>query len=256
MTSTPSHFCPAGNGLFVLYYGWIGNIPGSEPQAIRDARPNFVIVADAYYNNQSVPRFFHFDDDGAPTSIRVLAYVATGHAAGPSLDRVLGKVRIAMSGGYNGIFFDEVANNSEADTVDFYSTLTKEVRSFGDDNLIIFNPGVNEVQGWHFDRADIVSVENNPNPMINNEPDFNLSPRTFDRRVIEPWRWLAVQGGPAKFAAATLEQAVHRLESLRSSGIFWYYSGPFQAEGSTHFILADFFDDFVTHVKGQAGPLC
>lgn len=241
-------FFPDGNGLFVLYYGELLGDKGAltkDAEKIVTAAPNFLVVADVYFANALVPRTIH----EANTTIRVLAYIATSYGNLTSFEAVLGMIRSAMLSGYDGIFFDEVSDGDDRQIVNFYFRITNEVRLFGSNKLVIFNPGVIALPGWHFDAADIVSVEN----------AYDDTPRIKDGRSVSAWRLLAVQGdpagNPANDAPGTAGEAIDRLMKARNNGIFWYYSSPISVNhSSTHWRLLDDFEQFADRVKALFPP--
>jgi Spherulation-specific family 4 len=244
-----SAFCvtyPVDNGLFVLYYGNLDSDPGlTDKQIILAARPNFVILAGVYKNDSTRPAYFH-TDNGIATGIQVIAYIATGRG---SNTEVKNQINMAMMAGYDGIFFDEVDDDDAK--AGYYSDAAQKVREGGADKLVIFNPGKHRVSGWLFDCADIVSVENNVDPATG-MPNWDLPPSTTDGRVVDPWRWLAVQGDPARWACDSLTTAKDRLNRFRSHGGWWYYSGPYEnSSGSTHIKLASWFSSFADYVKSS-----
>lgn len=265
-------FCPSGtSGLFVLYYGpLVDPLDEGEQrtrETIRKSRPNFVVVADVYYNNSRVPDYFHAEG-GKATGIRVLAYIATGGGA-VNVSRVVGRIDDAMAAGFDGVFFDEVSNKTDPDVVEYYSTIAREVRHFGPGNLVIFNPGTHTVNGSLFEQADIVSVENNTDvEHPTKPPDFSAPPVISPpaKGKIEAWRLLAVQGDPAAIAAPSAKEALKRLDDFRrKAGGFWYYSPNDRLKNSTpdekhpqstHTELPDWFDEFASAVNKKGGPTC
>lgn len=254
-------FCPEGNGLFVLYYGTFEATQEKREirKIIRDAKPNLLVLADVYYNDPRLPDYYHFDGDGKPTGIRVIMYIATGGGK-MNVNKVLARIEDAMAAGYDGIFFDEVSNARDAGTVYFYSKISQEVKRYGPENLVIFNPGTHTVNAGLFNQADIVSVENNTNdPNIIKPPDFSAPPVVVPKpqEPIEQWRWLAVQGHPASIAADTAGEAKIRLETFRKSGGFWYYSPPKSiSQESTHYEFPLWFEEYAKSVKALGDVPC
>jgi hypothetical protein len=226
--------CPAGNGLFVLYYG----SSNSAIARIRAARPNFVVVANT---DAQWPDKYHFDDPAGqtgPTGIKVIAYIATDYG---DLDVSL-KIDAAMAAGYDGIFFDEVS--PDVDDVAYNTANYQRTKGFGSGKLVIANPGRVSGVARVFEAADIVSVEN--------KYDEPLDP-TFPA-----WRWLAVQGDPASVAAPDAATADGRLATFRnSSGGFWYYSPERSTERpATHILLPPWFEEFAALARARGDVTC
>jgi hypothetical protein len=255
-------FCPNGNSFFVLYYGnpLEDKSDGKtvDGERIRDLKPNFVVLAEDLYNQPTVPGFFHFDKDGKSTEIRVLTYIATGYGNG-NLKKLFARIEDAMSANYDGVFFDEVEDEATSESpnqsalVEYYSSLGKKVKSYGNDNLVIFNPGEKTIQAWLFNWADIVSVENNGIK----EGLFDKPHGTVSGVVFPVWRWLAIQGDPSEYAAKDLKEAGDRLKSFRKNKGLWFYSPPFKdtdknKSESSHWILPDWLEKFAGDAKKES----
>ena len=240
--------CPAGNGLFVLYYG----SDKKDFERIRDARPNFVVVGEGLHGRPDIPEIFHRPDPKRPP-VRVLAYVKMGYGVQRPEADVDAEAAAAMKAGYDGVFFDETDDARGAWNRDRVR-LVKEAATPGE-KLVIVNPGKRRVAGDIFEYADIVSVEN----AYGESPVADPAPA----KGVPPWRWLAVQGDPAgqkeSLAAESAAEALKRLSTFRSKGGFWYYS-PARDKAEplkpTHVVLPDWLEAFAEGVRAKGGPGC
>lgn len=254
-----SSTCPAGNGLFVLYYGDAPN--SSEMPTLRAARPNFVVAAN---NDPAAPDYYHFDDPAnrtGPTGIKALAYIPMNYGrenecAGQSNPNsscsntscngcddcvpIQDRITTAMNAGYDGVFFDETDSDLSAYNVACYNAVKQSYPG----RLVIVNPGVSDPNSSIFDAADIVSVENE---YINALGSYNQP----------SWRWLAVQGDPGtdtpqpyQVPPQSLSDTESRFNTFRSNGGFWYYSA------EPHWQLEPWFTQFASWAKQQGDAPC
>ncbi|MFH7024447.1 MAG: spherulation-specific family 4 protein [Heteroscytonema crispum UTEX LB 1556] len=227
--------CPNGNGLFVLYYGFI-QPPASEDSTLKtimSKQPNFVIFGDGLQDRGDIPNYVHQNNG------RAIQYIPLNYGKEAS-DVVDTKITTAMKAGYDGIFFDE----TDAAKADWNALRVQKVRQFGATKLVVVNPGVASPPSSVFDYADIVSVENQYNQKLPSYPG------------IKSWRWLAVQGDPANQAAPSAEEAFNRRKIFQKDGGFWYYSSNQQATGATHINLPPWYEKFADLVKDQASLNC
>jgi len=266
--------CPEGNGFFVLYYG--GSIdpssqkPTSESisdmRRIWNAQPNFVVVANEFKHSTNVISLFHATD-ATHKAVRVLSYVmmtaADSTTANDCLKRrpeaeIDSDSRMAMETGYDGMFFDctRLDTNQYSDIHDWNKARVQEVKKYGH-KLIVMNPGEALVDSRVFDYADIVSVENRfdqkPTAYL---PESGKSPEKSNVVPIDPWRWLAVQGDPAKAAAKDAKDALKRLKTFRKNGGYWYYSSARGKDKPTHVNLPDWLEDLGKEASALAPPEC
>lgn len=234
----PSPFCPNGNAFYVLFY----SNPLNKPQGkkIRDLRPNFVVTADTLYKNKEVLDFFHKDGQTS-TGIRAISYITVDNTVGDDVklvepDVILAQIKDSMEAGYDGVFFDEVEDETPEKGREYYANISKAVKSFGSNKLVIFNPGEKNVEDWVFDYADIVSVENNglnegnknkKNNFVKNETEFDKPFATASGKTFPNWRWLSVLGDPSEIASTSDEEATKKLNSFRKNKGLWFYSAPF-----------------------------
>jgi hypothetical protein len=209
----------AGSGLFVLFYG---DPLGHEGERILLAAPDFVVLGAGTERLPEVPRLYH------AANVRVIAYVALGYGRTCADEAV----KLALDAGFDGIFFDETHPASR----DYNRARAADVHAYGPDMLVIMNPGLAQVDATVFDHADVVCVEN--------QWDRPLAP--FG---LEPHRWMAAQGDPARFAADSAETALSRLLAFRRGGGFWYFSSAHAEQGATHVVLPPWFEEFADEVK-------
>ncbi|MBW4631798.1 MAG: spherulation-specific family 4 protein [Iphinoe sp. HA4291-MV1] len=227
--------CPDGNGLFVLYYGSISN-PASEDsilKTITSKQPNFIIFGDTLEGRSDIPSYVHQSHG------RAIQYIRLNSGNEPS-DVVDAKITQAMNAGYDGVFFDE----TDPTKISWNTERAQKVRTFGKSKLVLVNPGIASPPSSVFDYADIVSVENQYNQKLPSDPS------------IASWRWLAVQGDPAKQAASDAKEALNRRKTFQSLGGFWYYSSNYATTGATHIELPPWYETFADLVEEQPGPKC
>ncbi len=217
-----------GESFFVAWYGDPAAAP-REAARVRDARPAFVVVGAGLHARPEVPAFFRAG------AVRTVAYVATAWGRRDASD-VAREAACAGASGYDGVFFDEIDP-----AADGFNRAAAAAARAGSDRIVVMNTGRAAVPDALFDVADVVSVEN--------QWDRALSPAG-----LPPWRWMAVQGDPAALAAPSLDVALARLAAFRAAGGGWYYSGPWAPEGSTHWRLADWLEDFAAAARALPPP--
>ncbi len=229
--------CPAGNGLFTLYYGYIQNPASTDTtlQAIVRAKPNFVVVGDGLAARSDIPGYLH------QSGIRAIQYLPLNYGAA-SATSVDAGIDTAMQAGYDGMFFDQASTASGVAA--YQSARAARVRSYGATKLVIMDPGLVPPDASMFNYADIVSVENGYNQQL---------PASWG---IPAWRWLSVQGDPASQAASSAPVSESRLLTFRGNGGFWYYSSAYASSGATAIALPSWYADFSTWTVQQPGPSC
>ncbi len=232
--------CPAGNGLFVLYYGAVQSPASEDPtlQTIISKQPNFIVFGSGLQDRSDIPSYVH--QNGG----RALQYIPLGYGnkSDAEIDTL---VSTAMNVGYDGVFFDETETDPAMNKHEWNMARAAHVRSFGVSKLVIINPGIVSPPSSVFDYADIVSVENQYNQVVPSYPG------------IPSWRWLAVQGQPANQAAQSAQDAQNRTTTFRDNGGFWYYSSNYDlTRVATHIDLPPWYATFADWVKAQPGPSC
>ncbi len=171
--------CPVGNGLFVLYYGYVQNPASGDStlQTIMSKQPNFIIFGSGLQSRSDIPSYVHQNGGLA------LQYIPLGYGDN-SIAEIDAQVTTAINAGYDGVFFDE----TDPDDYNWNIARAAHVHNSGALKLVVINPGTASPPNSVFDYADIVSVENKYNQALPSYPG------------IASWRWLAVQGDPAKLA--------------------------------------------------------
>lgn len=227
--------CPDGNGLYVLYYGYINTPASQDPtlQTIMSKQPDFVIFGNGLQNRNDIPEYVNQNNGNA------IQYIPLNYGNAASND-VDAKITTAMEAGYDGVFFDE----TDVTKASWNAARAQKVRQFGATNLVIFNPGIASPPASIFNYADIVSVENQYNQKLPSYPGVKSS------------RWLAVQGDPANQAASSAQDAFNRRTTFQQNGGFWYYSSAQQATGATHINLPPWYEQFADLVNNQPSPNC
>lgn len=236
-TPTPGGMaaCPAGNGLFTLYYGYIQNPASGDTtlQTIAGEHPNFVVVGQGLEGRGDIPAYLH------QNGIAAIQYIPMDYGTSTTITAT---IDTAMQAGYDGVFFDQAS--ADGSLYGWNRAQAAHVKGYGASKLVIMNPGAVPPDASMFDYADIVSVEN-----------------AYDRPLpaswgIPSWRWLAVQGDPASAAATSAQDAENRLATFRGNGGFWYYSSAYAPSGATAISLPPWYTTFAAWVKGQGGPSC
>ncbi|MFO0624434.1 MAG: hypothetical protein U0325_02365 [Polyangiales bacterium] len=217
-----------GGGFFVTWYGDPETAP-AEAQRVRAARPDFVIVGAGLHARASVPALF------LAGGVRAVAYLAVAWGRRP-VQEVAREIDEALRAGYAGVFLDQADPAADA----FNRACADAVRAVRD-TLLVMNTGRADASAALLALADIVCVEN--------QWDRPLVPSD-----VPPWRWMSVQGDPARDAPATLAEALGRRAVFRGRGGGWYYAGPWAPEGSTHWRLAPWLEAFAAAVRAD-GPL-
>src|SRR5579875_3517933 len=132
--ATAAPFCPAGNGLFAIYYGAITNPASTDAalQAIGSQHPNFVIVGSGQAGRSDIPTALH--QYGA----LAIEYVALDYGNGDATT-IDTTVNTAMQNGYDGIFFDQASTDDSANA--FQQARAANVKQDDPNGLVIMNPG-------------------------------------------------------------------------------------------------------------------
>jgi hypothetical protein len=231
-------YCPFrtgnGNGLFVLYYGYIA-APASGDlnlQTIMSKQPHFVVFGKGLEARRDIPTYVHQKGGLA------IQYIPLGYGNN-SISYLRTTTTMAMYSGYDGVFFDETNPN----TYDWNAARAAYVRAYSGSKskLVIFNPGDIPPRSM-FDYADVVCVENKYNQKLPSYPNIYAS------------RWMAVQGDPANIAASSAQEAINRTIAFRQNGGFWYYSTNYKQTGATHIELPTWYGTFADWVKSQSRP--
>jgi hypothetical protein len=196
-------------------------------------QPNFIIFGSGLQSRSDIPSYVHQNGGLA------LQYIPLGYGDN-SIAEIDAQVTTAINAGYDGVFFDE----TDPDDYNWNIARAAHVHNSGALKLVVINPGTASPPNSVFDYADIVSVENKYNQALPSYPG------------IASWRWLAVQGDPAKLAPSSAEDAQNRTATFRSNGGFWYYSSNYATTGATHINLPPWYATFADWVKSQPGPSC
>lgn len=149
-----------GSHKFVIYYGWYYNQNGTITQDIErivNVKPEFVISP--YYTSSGsinlkpeVLKKFH--DNG----IKVLAYIPTGNGK-RMLANVLDELKTTFGNGVDGIMVDEVSLLYTQSDLDYYKKIYDYAKTFGNEKIVVANPGSVLVSEAVMSVSDIVSFE-------------------------------------------------------------------------------------------------
>jgi hypothetical protein len=146
--------------LYVIYYGHLVDGNGAmtgEASRILAAEPELVIVPHSFPDgelNLTPEVHQQFKDAG----IRVVTYTWTNYGA-RDLPAVQAEIDAQMASGVDGIFVDEVTNIVTDAEHSYYAAIHDHVKSYGQDKLVIMNPGHYQVAERVMLISDIVSLE-------------------------------------------------------------------------------------------------
>jgi len=146
--------------LYVIYYGHLVDENGKvtdQATRILAAKPELVIVQHSFPDGElnltpSVQQ--QFKDAG----IKVLTYAWTNYGA-RDLNVVKADIGSQMASGVDGIFVDEVTNIKSDVEYRYYEAIDKQVKSYGQDKLVVMNPGHYKVSERIMLISDVVSLE-------------------------------------------------------------------------------------------------
>lgn len=203
------------NNFYMLYYGTPLDLNFDKIVA---ADPALIVLAGVH--PQNVHDAYHAH------AIKCLDYIPEHRG---TVD-VTAAIKTALGNGADGVFFDECESGLSA----YNQKVWETVKGFGADKIVIVNPGQASVQTDIFRWADIVSIENQWD--ATNLKSYGVNPRRF----------LAVQGDPTSLAPLDLGTAKRRIDTLRTNGGFWYYTG-----GPEHWKIPSFLADFAQYVKSK-----
>lgn len=146
--------------LYVIYYGHLvdeSSAMTEEASRILAADPELVIVPHSFPDGELnlTPQIHQrFKDAG----IKVLTYTWTNYGA-RDLAAVQSEIDSQMASGVDGIFVDEVTNIVTDAEHDYYATIHEKIKSYGQDKLVVMNPGHYQVAERVMLISDIVSLE-------------------------------------------------------------------------------------------------
>ena len=146
--------------FYVIYYGHMvdQNSDATEQVArILAAKPELVIVPYSFPDgelNLTPEVHEQFKEAG----IKVITYTWTNYSS-RDLSAVKADIDVQMASGVDGILVDEVTNMLTAADHDYYAAIYKYIKSYGQDKLVIMNPGHYKVTEKVMQVSDIVSLE-------------------------------------------------------------------------------------------------
>jgi hypothetical protein len=146
--------------LYVIYYGHLVDENGAATEQtarILAAKPELVIVPHSFPDgelNLTPEVHRQFRDAG----IKVLTYTWTDYGARDP-DAVRADIDSQMASGVDGIFIDEVTNIETDAEHSYYAAIHRHVKSYGQDKLVVMNPGHFKVTERVMLISDIVSLE-------------------------------------------------------------------------------------------------
>lgn len=146
--------------FYVIYYGHLVDENGSTTEQtarILAAKPELVIVPYSFPDGElNLKPDVHqqFRDAG----IKVLTYTWTNYGA-RDLNAVKADIDSQMASRVEGIFIDEVTNIETDAEHSYYAAIHRHVKSYGEDKLVVMNPGHFKVTERVMLVSDIVSLE-------------------------------------------------------------------------------------------------
>lgn len=146
--------------LYVIYYGHLVDKNGTATEQttrILAAKPELVIVPYSFPDgelNLTPEVHQQFRDAG----IRVLTYTWTNYGE-RDLNAVKADIDSQMASDVDGIFIDEVTNIETDAEQSYYAAIHRYVKSYGQDKLVVMNPGSFKVTERVMLISDIVSLE-------------------------------------------------------------------------------------------------
>lgn len=146
--------------LYVIYYGHLVDENGAATEQtarILAAKPELVIVPYSFPDGElNLTPAVHqqFRDAG----ILVLTYTWTDYGE-RDLNAVKADIDSQMKSDVDGIFIDEVTNIVTDAEHDYYAAIHRHVKSYGQDKLVVMNPGHFKVTERVMLISDIVSLE-------------------------------------------------------------------------------------------------
>jgi hypothetical protein len=146
--------------LYIIYYGHLVDENGAmteEASRILAAGPELVIVPYSFPDGElNLTPEVHQQFRGA--GIKVLTYTWTNYGA-RDLAAVQTEIDSQMASGVDGIFIDEVTNIVTDAEHGYYAAIYQHVKDYGQDKLVIMNPGHYQVAERVMLISDIVSLE-------------------------------------------------------------------------------------------------
>jgi len=146
--------------LYVIYYGHLVDEKGAmteQTERILAAKPSLVIVPYSFPDgelNLKPDVSERFEDAG----IKVLTYTWTDYGA-RDIAAVKTDIDRQMGSGVDGIFVDEVTNIKTDVEHNYYAEIHRYIKNFGQDKLVVMNPGHYKVSERVMLISDIVSLE-------------------------------------------------------------------------------------------------
>lgn len=150
---------PESKELYVIYYGNLhrNGVITDEVAQIIAAKPAMAIIPYMSPDGQLnlTPEIHEqFSDAG----IQVITYTWTNYG-NRDINEVLSEIDAQMAAGVDGIFVDEVTNIVSNAEYNYYSQIYRHAKSYGEDKMVIMNPGHYKVTERVMSITDIVSLE-------------------------------------------------------------------------------------------------
>ncbi len=222
--------------LYVIYYGHLIDENGSmtdQTSRILAAKPELVIVPYSFPNGDlNLTPYVHkqFSDAG----IKVLTYTWTDYGA-RDLNDVKADIDSQMAAGADGIFVDEVTNIDTDSEYDYYANVYVHIKSYGQDKLVIMNPGHYKVNERIMSISDIVSLEE--------EWVYHDQISWMDK--YPPSRFMGVSSNEYCTGCVSESNAVNKTEEAWSAGIGYHFAT------DRYIDLPTWFDSYASQVEEE-----
>jgi hypothetical protein len=222
--------------LYVIYYGHLVDENGAttdQATRILAAKPEFVIVPYSFPDgelNLTPEVHQQFRDAG----IGVLTYTWTNYDA-RDLNAVKADIDSHMASGVDGIFIDEVTNIETDAEHSYYAAIHRHVKSYGQDKLVVMNPGHFKVTERVMLISDIVSLEE--------EWVYHDQMPWKDR--YPPSRFMGVSSNEYCTGCINGSNAASKTAEAWDAGIGYHYATEMYID------LPTWFDDYASQIEGQ-----
>lgn len=222
--------------MYVIYYGHLVDNDGEmteQASNIMAARPALVIVPYSFPDGEvNLTPALHeeFRDAG----IKVFTYTWTNYGA-RDINAVKADIDTQMTSDVDGIFVDEVTNIKTDAEHNYYAEIYKHVKSYGQDKLIIMNPGHYQVTERVMQISDIVSLEE--------EWTYHEQIKWMDRYPAS--RFMGVSSNEYCTGCVSESNAANKTAEAWDAGVGYHFST------DVYIDLPTWFDSYASQVKEE-----
>jgi len=225
---------PKSENFYVIYYGHLVDQNGNSTRQTNEilaANPELVIVPYSFPDGE-LNLTPHVHQQFSLAGIKVLTYTWTNYGS-RDLNDVMSDIDAQMTSGVNGIFVDEVSNMQTNAERDYYGAVYKHIKSYGQDKIVIMNPGHYKVTESIMRVSDIVSLEE--------EWVYHGQITWMDR--YPPSRFMGVSSNEYCIACVNESNASNKTVDAWSVGIGYHFATDRYTD------LPSWFDSYVSQVK-------